>query len=167
MRSSVFAFFLASLLFGACTPTTTEVFQIEESSLFEGPLFEGPNSGQVRVEEQLTNWLNGLNKDRSMVRSVRLKNASFQPDLAQEEVELSDAGITFASENSEMLQAASLNPIKELNEWNELSVGSDVDLAPFFKDGYFIVLLDLGMKEDLYDNYEAKVKLEFEVELKD
>lgn len=167
MKNPFFVFFFVALVFTACTPTKTEVFQLEEASLFEGPLFEGPNSGQIRVEEQLTTWLNGFGKDRASVKSVRLLKASFQADPAQEQVQISDAGITFASETSEMLQAASLNPINELNNWNELTVANELDLSPFFQDDYFIVLLDLGMSEDLYDNYEASVKLEFEVELKD
>lgn len=154
-----------ALMFILASCGTEEVHTFTYSSEFvlEGPLFEGPNSGQSTVDEALESWLKEKNILRGQLSDVQLVKAEVSKDDAFDGGLVTDAGLTFAADAIDMVQVATLNPFPADATSGSLKVSEEAELTPFFEQESFIILLDLGLSEDLYDNYAARADLEFEV----
>lgn len=152
-----------ALLLAACGTAETYKFTYEAEFVLEGPLFEGPNTGQETVNEALDAWLKENNLLKGQLSNVQLVMAEVSKDPALEAGLVTDAGLTFAADQLDMVTAATLNPFPTDASSGSMKVSEEAELTPFFEQESFILLLDLGLSEDLYDNYVAKANLEFEV----
>lgn len=167
MRTLLLAASLFSVAaFFSCTPSSTTEFETTMAFTLEGPLFEGPNSGQSSIAEAYTEWLsaNGLTKDD--VKQVALREVTLVGTDPVEPGFVTDAGLTFAGGDLEMTQVAVLNPVPASAEGAQLKTSEEANIAPFFGLNDFIVLLDLGLASDWDDNLNATVKMKFEVTYK-
>ncbi len=163
---SLFGLCLSILVFASCTEKETISFDIQQEVLFEGPLFEGPNSGQFSVSEAFIQFLKTNNIDRGRITKVVLASAEATVDGNTEGLNVTDAGLTFAGGELDMIQVAGLNPFPTTQTNGKLNVSQEAQITPFFKQNDFILLLDLGFDDDLYDDYTAEVSLRFDVTFK-
>lgn len=163
---SLFGIFFSIILFTSCAEKETISFEVQQEVLFEGPLFEGPNSGQFSVSEAFNQFLKSNGIERSRITKVVLNSAEATVDTVTEDLNVTDAGLTFAGGELDMIQVAGLNPFPEGEESGRLTVSQEAEITPFFKKDDFILLLDLGFDNDLYDDYRAEVALRFDVTFK-
>ena len=167
MRFFLFGVAVCSLLaLHSCTPSASSEFVAEQNFSLEGPLFEGPNSGQASISETFSRWLEEQGLTRDDIVSVQLKEVILVNTSNPAEGLISDAGLTFAGGDLEMTQVAVLNPVPSSAAGAKLTTGTEANITPFLKLNEFIVLLDLGLANDLDDNLEATVKMKFEVTYK-
>lgn len=134
--------------------------------MLEGPLFEGPNSGQASVSAAFGEWLNNQGLSRDDIREVRLTEVVIVSVKDAPEGLVTDAGLTFAGGDLEMTQVAVLNPVPSSAEGAQLKTSAEANITPFLRLNDFIVLLDLGLSGDVDDNLEATVKMKFDVTYK-
>lgn len=167
MRIFLFGAAVCSLLaVHSCTPSASKEFVAEQNFILEGPLFEGPNSGQASVSQQFSDWLEQQGLTREDVVDVQLKEVTLVNTSNPIEGLISDAGLTFAGGDLEMTQVAVLNPVPSSAEGAKLTTSTEVNITPFLQLDAFILLLDLGLANDVDDNLEATVKMKFEVTYK-
>jgi hypothetical protein len=150
----------------SCGETEVREFSFTTDFAFEGPLFEGPNTAQYTLEKIWDDFLSAQQIERSDIKSVSLTSAQITLDSKLETSIVSDLGLTFASDEIEMIQVAGLNPLPADANQVELTISNEVDVTPFFKQPRFIVLLDAGITEELYDNYTASARFNFSVQVK-
>lgn len=149
-----------------CGKTEIQTFEFSTEFTFDGPLFEGPNTAQYTLESKWSSFLQDQQITANDVKSVTLKSATVTLDPSFDIALISDLGLTFAADQIEMVQVGGLNPMNSGMNQVELKIGNDINITPFFKQPKFIFLLDAGFTEELYDNYTASARFNFEVEVK-
>lgn len=159
-------FALAAVSLFSCGKSEQREFTLAAQLTFEGPLFEGPNTAQLTCDQAWNDFLTEQQIDRSDVKSVTLTSAVITLDPSFETSLVSDLGLTFAADEIEMIQVAGLNPLPSEANQVELTISNEVDVTPFFKQPKFIILLDAGITQELYDNYAASARFNFNVQVK-
>lgn len=157
---------LPALILLSCGKTESREFSLATEMVFEGPLFEGPNTAQYTMESAWSDFLTAQQIQLDDIKSVTLTSATITLDPNFETSLVSDLGLTFAADEIEMVQVAGLNPLPANANQVELTISNEVDVTPFFKQAKFIVLLDAGVGEELYDNYTASARFNFNVQVK-
>lgn len=153
------------ILLSSCQEKETHPFSFNGKAFVEGPLFAGPNTGQLEMGESLTNWLKEMNATADMISEVKLKKVSYKKDADQPMELISDAGLVFTANDLDMVNVAALNPLPADVSSADLPISQEAEITEFFKSGDFIMLIDLGLNEDLYDNYYVEVGMEFDITL--
>lgn len=166
MRASFFLAAMAAVCLYSCAPSESGVFTVKKSFLLEGPLFEGPNSGQSSLADEFTAWLTDQGIAAEEVKEVKLVEVTLGALSNPSDGLVTDAGLTFAGGDLEMTQVAVLNPVPSSAEGAKLKTSAEANITSFFGLEAFIVLLDLGLAQDLDDNLEATVEMKFEVTYK-
>lgn len=159
------AAFMAFVQF-SCSPNTEQAtYKLENITFdFEGPLFEGPNMGQYTVKVNLPEQLDGV--EASQVHQASLKSAAISAGEGTDFGLISSLVLQLASEDAEMVQAGVLNPIPEGSTEASLQPSTEAELTDFFKGESFILVLDAGLNEDLFENMQLKGTFEFNLEIK-
>jgi hypothetical protein len=165
LRTGLF-FAVLALLFAGCAEEHQLKLKYEYDVELAGPLFAGPNTGQLELGGLLDEALKEIEATREQIDEVRLISATVTKDGAYESGLVTDAGLTFTASDLDMVGAATLNPFPAEKNEAELKISQEADLTPFFKQESFIVLLDLGLSEDLYENYSAGLAFELDVIVK-
>lgn len=153
------------VLLSACQEKETHPFSFKGEAFIEGPLFAGPNTGQLEMGEELNTWLEGMNATADMISEVKLKKVTYNKDDDQPKELISDAGLAFTANDLDMVNVAALNPLPADAASADLSISQEAEITEFFQSGDFIMLIDLGLNEDLYDNYYVEVGMEFDITL--
>lgn len=158
-----------AMAFLACNPETKQAnYTLENLSFeFEGPLFEGPNTGQYTLEVQLDKVMEGLASETAKVRHARLNKAVIRPGEGSDFSLINSLVLQLASDDAEMMEIGVLNPVPEGSNEAELNASTEADVADFFNGKSFILVLDAGLKEDLYDNMILKGTFEFSLEIQE
>ena len=153
----------------ACNPETKEAkYTLENLSFeYEGPLYEGSNTGQYTLEVQLDKVLEGLASETAKVRHARLDKAVISPGEGCDFSLINSLVLQLVSEDTEMMEIGVLNPIPEGSTEAYLNTSREADMADFFNGESFILVLDAGLKEDLYDNMILKGTFEFSLEIQE
>lgn len=165
LRIGLFFAVLALLLSGCAEEQQLKV-KYEYDVELAGPLFAGPNTGQLELGGLLDEALKDIEATREQIDQVRLISATVTKDDAFESGLVTDAGLTFTANDLDMVGAATVNPFPAEKKQADLKISQEVDLTPFFKQESFIILLDLGFNEDLYENYSAGLAFELDVIVK-
>jgi hypothetical protein len=157
---------LAVLTMVSCAPTETVPFQTELDFTFDGPLFEGPESGQASLKASFDAFLIAQGLERHSIKEVKLTEAVVFTNPEYPSQLIADAGLTFAGGDLEMVQVGVINPFPEGGHNGSLNVSDEAKITPFFRASDFIILLDLGFSDDLDDDYTCSAKLNFDVTYK-
>lgn len=160
------AMFALLLLLMACGERETLTFETVREFEFEGPLFEGPESAQASIADDLNAFLKSNDIERKQIKSVKLAEVEVTRDDAYEAELVTDAGLTFAGSGMDMTQVAVLNPVPSDQKAFKLNVSSEAEAAPFFKAEDFILLLDIGFGDDVDEDYSATARMRFEITIK-
>jgi hypothetical protein len=140
-------------------------FEANVPVTLEGPLFEGPESGQGSLKDDFDAFLASNAIERKAIKRVTLRKAFVKVFDDRHDL-ITDVGITFAGSDLDMTQIAVLNPFPANAPEAALSVGTEAKLAPFFKADDFIVLLDLGIAVDYDEDIRASARMEFDITVK-
>lgn len=154
-RIAFFSFVLAAcaLLLGGCTkPSEVREWGPEAVEFtLEGPLFEGPNAGQVALKLDVRSDLGAAENQR--VKAARLLHATVRPadtlsfDLVRSFV------LSFASDNADvaMQEAAFKNPVPEDAREVSLDVAAQAELGAHFAEDQVYLVLDVDLAEDMWE----------------
>lgn len=131
----------------------------------EGPLFAGPNSGQVEISLDLKDALGDSYVEGVRLTDARLTSATV---IANDTLSFSNVNsfvLSFASDNADvsMVEAAFKNPLPEGLSEIALDVAPEVELGEIMAEGKAYVVLDADLMEDYWDgnrNFKLNITLE-------
>jgi hypothetical protein len=151
------------LFFAACsgggTESTCKLNDVE--FVLEGPLFEGPNSGNILIKNDLSSCT-GTDIKPDQVRDAKLKSAVIKAVNGTNLGLFSDFKLSLmGGDDLPMTAIAQKNPIESGASQVSLDVSDEAESEEFFKSNEFILLLDAGTKSDVDDNVVLKADLEF------
>lgn len=159
---------MISLMLSACTSTTMEKASLETTVMAYGPFFEGPNSLMVDYEVDMAELLQKEGYTATDIQSVsinEIKIALLESDSISADA-FSSAALSIVSSNEGMTSIANLNPIESASNELTLTSSDEVDLAPFFNEGKFTLVLDWNFNEDDYrDELSSTINMNLNLEL--
>lgn len=154
------------MLFSSCSgPGVVHEWQQEALEFtLEGPLFEGPNSGQVTLELDLPAALGAA--EGQEVADARLVTATVHPADSMGFDQVRSFVLSFASDNADvpMQEAAFKNPVPEEAASVALDVAAQAELGAHFAEDRVYLVLDVDLAEDLWDGYRSFV-LDYTMEI--
>lgn len=159
----------ALMLFYACAKQAEAEASQEAKAVASGPFFEGPNSLIAEKQVDLAQLLEGVSLTNEQLNSVELLavNVELRAIDSLDFSIFSDASLSIVSPDQEMISIATLNPIETDGQKIELSASQEADLAEYFKGENYSLILDLGLKEDVYlDEMGAKINLKLNIKYK-
>lgn len=144
--------FLTVLLIEACTSFVDESVVLESKAEAVGPFFEGPNSLIAEYEVDVNQLIGSESYSLKDLEEVKIEGITV--NLAEEDsmsmTSFTSASLSIVSENEALTSIAIVNPISSTSNTLEMSSSEEVDLAPFFKEGNFTLVLDWDFNEDDY-----------------
>ncbi|MEQ8909927.1 MAG: hypothetical protein RIC95_12085 [Vicingaceae bacterium] len=160
---------ILSLLLFSCASTTVEKVDLETTLTANGPFFEGPNSLMADYKLDMQDLLQKEGYKPQDIKSVSINviTVSLLESDSLSADAFSSAALSIVSSNEGMTSIANLNPIETTSSQITLTTSDEADLAPFFKEGQFTLVLDWNFNEDDYRNeLSSKIKMNLNVELK-
>lgn len=159
---------IVSFLITACSGKRVETtYTIQGVELvMEGPLFEGPNSANITHMVDLSQLPDSLGVTPENIKGATLTTAVFYVADTSNFDLVSDFRLTLTADGAEMTEVAILSPVAAGTNRVALQVSEEADLRDFFRLPEFIILVDAGLKEDLYDNYYLSADLTFTLSVK-
>lgn len=150
---SIAAMIAVVMLISSCSGPG-EVHEWQQDALeftLEGPLFEGPNSGQVTLALDLPATLGAAEGRR--VSDARLLSATIHPADSMGFGQVRSFVLSFASDNAEvaMQEAAFKNPVPEQAGAVALDVAAQAELGAHVAEDQVYLVLDVDLAEDLWD----------------
>lgn len=156
LRPSALLFIsLAAIVWWGCGgPAVEQVVEVEGAEMvLEGPLFEGPNSGQITWSLNLPAVMgDDFNPDLKVV-DARLVRAEVRAGDAMGFDQVRSFVLSFASDNEDvaMQEAAFVNPLPpDLNKV-ALEAAPNAELGPHLAEGQVYVVLDVDLAEDFWE----------------
>lgn len=165
MKTTVFAVLAAFMLATtACSNTETLTLESEEVTLTaEGPLYDGSNTASA----EWTADLSGLEIAAADIQSARVKSITITAENPADLALIQDITFQFAGKDVSMQQVGFLNPVPEGATTLNLQVADEQEeIAPFFKLSNMTWVSDVNLKAEKEDNLQLKVRLNFELEVK-
>lgn len=156
----LFSFVLVALLLANCSgEVQTQEYTIETNEiLFSGPLFSGPNSGQVTHKVDIST----LPKN-SKIKGVKLTSASVAlADSTISNEDILSFVLQITSSNTSMSQVAVLNPFDGSFPAN-LTTSTDAELKDYFTSDEFYLILDADFDIDIEEDVMMKGTFKFEI----
>ena len=157
------------MLFYACAKKIEAESSQESEAVASGPFFAGPNSLIAEKEVKLSQLVGGVELTNEQLKSIQLLAVDVEL-RAIDSIDFSifnDASLSIVSPDQEMISIATLNPIETSEQSIALSASKEADLAEYFKGENYSLILDLGLKEDLYlDEMGAKIHLKLNITYK-
>lgn len=131
----------------------------------EGPLFAGPNSGQVEMSLNLKDALGESYLEGVKLTDARLTSATVQANDTLGFSNVSSFVLSFASDNEDvsMVEAAFKNPLPDGLTEVDLDVAPEVELGEIMAEGKAYIVLDADLMEDYWDgnrNFKLNITLE-------
>jgi len=159
----LFLLFLILSLSACKNETETKLYQLQNIEFkIEGPLFEGSNSGQYEIKTDFAKLL-GEKQNADNIKEVKLVSCQLTASDSSDFTNLSGFVLQLTAENAEMTEIAVIDNVK--GGRNVQLKPSDKDLANFFKQNKFILLLDCYLKKDQEENLKITSNIVFEVKL--
>ncbi len=131
----------------------------------EGPLFEGANTAQGEVPNRINAWAKEHGIELSQITSASLKKVTISVNDTSNLDLFSSINMQFASDQTDMIQAAVINKIQPDSKKIELTLsGEQKDLIKVLKQDKFTIVVDAILNKD----YDANINLlgNIEIELK-
>lgn len=169
MRKLTFVWITAVALFlaGCQGSSSTKTYTLENLEFdIEGPLFEGPNSGQNEIRVDLSKVMENAT-DVSAIKGARLVSCTIKAAEASVFDQISSFVLQLTGENVDMTEIAVLNPLPAGSAQVQLQPSTEADLKDFFKQKSFIVLIDASLKQDMDANLKFTADLTFELDIKE
>jgi len=162
------AVFIGIITLAACHPTIDQAAELELNASAEGPFFEGPNSLMAEYEVDVNKLLKSEEFQLDDFSEVKIKDVSLslleEDSMSMES--FSSASLSIVSKNESMTTIAILNPINTAENEITLSSSEEADLAPFFREGKFTLVVDWDFKEDEYsEQMNSKIKMNLDLKL--
>lgn len=121
----------------------------------EGPLFEGPNTGQVLLPLDFSEFLGDDSEKK--ISAARLMSAQVHAGDSLGFQQVRSFVLSFASDNEDvaMQEAAFKNPLPSEVSSVALDVAATADLGELFAEDRVYVVLDVDLMEDFWDGNRA------------
>jgi hypothetical protein len=139
---------------GCSSPGESHSYSVENVEfLLAGPLFEGPNSGQIALEIDLAAAIGDTYSPDTKVTGARLLKAEVVPGDSSGFDAVRSFVLSFASDNTDvpMQEAASLNPVPAGADRVALEVAPEAELGSLVAEGKLYVILDADLAADYLD----------------
>ena len=134
--------------------------------VFEGPLFEGSNTGQYELKNILDSFLKANITSLDKLQSATLTGATISTTDSNY-LDIQSLGLSLSSEKSDMLQLGILNPMPDNGINMKLNIAKTQEkLIDAIKQPSFFIVIDAITKKDIEANISIKCDLEFEIEIK-
>ena len=163
IQSTILCFGLLSMMV-ACSPeaNNSKEFTIDTVLTAGGPLFEGSNTCQAEISSNIADYIkeNGITKEQ--IVDVTLESATASIDTSNLNL-VESINLQVFSDNFPMQNVAFAN-VEEGSEKVELEV-ADVQeqLKAILFDGKSYIIADATIKEDLDDDLNLKMNLNFSI----
>jgi hypothetical protein len=158
---------LAFLVLGiaACNKEKTTTLVIDNIAIgAEGPLFEGANTAQGEVQNQLQNFAKENGIELSAIQSAKLKTLSLSVDDTSDFNLYSSISVQLASDKAEMVEVAAINSIQPGSKKLDLTVATEKnELIETLRQDKFTVVVDAIMTKDSNMNIAMKGRMEIEI----
>jgi hypothetical protein len=146
---------LVVLGLGSCSnPGESHNYSVENVEIIlAGPLFEGPNSGQMALEIDLATAIGDSYSPDTKITGAHLLKAEVVAGDSSGFDALRSLVLSFASDNADvpMQEAASLNPVPEGVDRAGLVVAPEAELGSLVAEGKLYVILDADLAADFLD----------------
>ncbi len=165
MKTTIFAVFAAFMLATtACSNTETLTFDSEEVTLIaEGPLYDGSNTASA----DWTADLSAMGIEAADIQSARVKTISITTANPEDISLIQDITFQFAGKDVSMKQVGFLNPVPAGSSTLNLQIADEQKgIAKFFQLPNMTWVSDINLNAEKEDNLELKVRLSFELEVK-
>lgn len=165
MKTTVFAVLAAFMLATtACSNTETLTFDSEEVTLIaEGPLYDGSNTASA----DWTADFSAMGIDPTDIQAARVKSISISTADPADMALIQDITFQFAGKDVSMKQVGFLNPVPAASSTLTLQIADEQkDIAKFFQLPNMTWVSDVNLNAEKEDNLELKVRLSFELEVK-
>lgn len=168
MRKLTFVWISAVLfILSGCQGSTSHTYTLENLEFeLEGPLFEGPNSGQKEVQVDLAEVLKNA-ADVSAIKGARLSSCTIKASDPSVFDKVSSFVLQLTGDDAPMTEIAVLNPVVPGSAQVQLQPSKEAEVKDFFKQKSFIVLIDAALKQDQDDNLKFTADLTFELDVKE
>jgi len=135
---------------------------------FEGPLYEGPNSGQYAWKVNLKELLKDQYSEGMKIKGAKILAAEVNETECEDCYgfeQIKSLVLSFASNNKEipMQEIALLNPIASDKKTQVLNVSGEADLTAFLNESDVYIVLDADITEDIEDNVDLKTNITLEL----
>ena len=144
----------AGLLWGCSGPGEVHDYTVEDLEVnLVGPLFEGPNQGQLALEIDLAAALGEDYEEGMKITDAHLSSATVSGGDSLGFEMVRSFVLSFASDNADvaMQEAAFKNPLPEGATEVALEVSADSELGELMAEGKVYVVLDADLTEDYWD----------------
>jgi hypothetical protein len=143
-------------------------FELKDVAMFaEGPLFEGSNTVQAELNAPLEQFLKDHQISMDQISRITLKNAGISAGDSSDFKLFQSITLQLASENSDMMQIAVLNPIPQNERQAVLKVAGEQDkLSDILKQKQIFLVGDVLIGSDAAANIDFKCSLTFDIESK-
>ncbi len=133
----------------------------------EGPLFEGSNTLQGQIESKLSERIKDLQIKTENISSVKLKSITLSVNDTANFDLLTSITIQFASDKSDMVKVALINPVPAGSKTLKLTVANEQEnLLDILKQEHFTVVADAIFAKDSDANFNMNGDFEFELTYK-
>jgi len=157
------------LILTACGKTEEHEATISVKASGNGPFFAGPNSLMANYTVDLASLIEGQSFTAADIKKVGVKavNVSIPTTDSIGLDSFNNVGVQLVSDNAPMTNIAILNPINTEGTAVVLNSSAEVDIADFFKQESFTILVDWDFKEDSWRaNLNSNVELQLNFKIK-
>lgn len=166
----VWSLVLPLLFLGSCGKgSKTQVASLNDLEFsYEGPLYEGPNTGQYAWKVNLKDLLKDQYSEGMKIKGAKILAAEIRDEDCEDcygfDV-IKSLVLSFASNNKEipMQEVALLNPIDADKNAQSLNVSGEADLTDFLNENDVYIVLDADITEDIEDNLTLKANITLEL----
>jgi hypothetical protein len=154
----------------SCTPKTSVQsidYPIQEVEFFfEGPLFEGANEAQVKVDFNPEVLLKEAGLTKEDVRGIHIKSIQLSAQDSSYFDVFESISMQFAGGDEEMRTMASLTSIKKGQSRIELTPVQGVSYEGVKSKPSFYLVMDANLKGNLDDNLKVNAAFVLSIDLK-
>jgi hypothetical protein len=126
---------------------------------FEEPLFEGPNSANVQIENALLNFCTENNLNPSSISNVKIESAKLQMLNDENFDNFQNVLIQLVSKESGFTEIAGLSPIDKSITQIDVPIAQKAKLDNTFSSKTFTMVVDGNLFEDSESSYFLKADL--------
>lgn len=154
------------LLLSACEPNQEALVSITAEASAVGPFFAGPNSliAEYQVDLSSIEGLRGVSMDQ--LKNIAINSIKVSLNESEDFTfdSFASASLQIVSANTDMQTIGIKNPIDSNNQELILQVSEETDVAKYFKNEKFSLVLDLDFLDDSYaEELSAIINLELKV----
>lgn len=159
---------LLILLSSACSKNEMTTFTLKDVSIkAEGPLFEGSNTIQGEISNQLKAFAQAHQFSVDDLAAAKLKSVTIKQSDSSVFDLFTSVKLQMVSEKSSMIDLGVINPIVAGQKEIKLNVAGDQsNLLELLKEEKFTIVADVNMNKDYDGNVNWICQFEFELSYK-